>query len=512
MGRAFIICKESNVFVPVKGANGMVANHRYCSSCGGANSPDDATCFACGQSLKTTLPLPAEPTIANRLLKERYRILAEVGKGGFAIVYKAQDTQFGNQLVAIKEIRLSGLRPHEVITATEAYNREMLLLSDLRHANLPRIYDHFADAECWYLIMDFIEGKTLEQYLDEMGETCFPIEEVLNIAIQLCTVLDYLHTRQPRIIFRDLKPTNIMLTRDGQLFLIDFGIARRFKPGQAKDTIPFGSPGYAPPEQYGKAQTTPSADIYSLGAILHQLLSGSDPTQTPFNFAPLQWQDQPLLARLETLVLQMLQMDPNSRPDNIAVVKQQLQDIAAQWTNRYKGGLQAQIPRSHKYQPTGIAWQDNTTASPGSTPVAAAGQMILLRQPASTAGASFVVPGRVMPGSAPIPMPQRNGAAIASLVLGILSYCLSPMLCVIAPVLFFISPFRFFFLAVLVLLVILMPILAAIFGHIGLHRVRKHANLKSSKGMAVAGMALGYVFIALFIAFPLLIILISFFS
>ncbi|HET8851135.1 MAG TPA: hypothetical protein VFN02_01290, partial [Ktedonobacteraceae bacterium] len=107
----------------------MVANHRYCSSCGGANSPGDATCFACGQSLKTTLPLPAEPTIANRLLKERYHILAEVGKGGFAIVYKAQDTQFGNQLVAIKEIRLSGLRTHEVITATEAYNREMLLLS-----------------------------------------------------------------------------------------------------------------------------------------------------------------------------------------------------------------------------------------------------------------------------------------------------------------------------------------------------------------------------------------------
>lgn len=117
-----------------------------------------------------------------------------------------------------------------------------------------------------------------------------------------------------------------------------------------------------------------------------------------------------------------------------------------------------------------------------------------------------------MPGSAPIPMPQRNGAAVASLVLGILSYCLLPMLCVIAPVLFFISPFRFFFLAVLVLLVILMPILAVIFGHIGLHRVRKHANLKSSKGMAVAGLALGYVFIALFIAFPLLIFLISFFS
>ena len=112
-----------------------------------------------------------------------------------------------------------------------------------------------------------------------------------------------------------------------------------------------------------------------------------------------------------------------------------------------------------------------------------------------------------MPGSAPISMPQRNGAAIASLVLGILSFCLLPMLCVFGPVLFFIQPLVSFFLAISVLL--LTPTLAIIFGHIGLHRVRKHANLRSSKGMAVAGMVLGYVFIALFIAFPLFILLIS---
>src|SRR5205823_7485733 len=113
------------------------------------------------------------------------------------------------------------------------------------------------------------------------------LSEVLNIGIQLCTVLHYLHSQQPAIVFRDLKPANIMRTSTGQLYLIDFGIARYFKPGQAKDTVALGSPGYAAPEQYGKAQTTPRADIYSLGAVLHQLLTTRDPSEAPFRFIAL---------------------------------------------------------------------------------------------------------------------------------------------------------------------------------------------------------------------------------
>src|SRR5437763_5963833 len=120
----------------------------------------------------------------------------------------------------------------------------------------------------------------------------------MEIGLLLCSVLEYLHTRQPPVIFRDLKPANVMLTTSGRVDLIDFGIARHFKPGRAKDTMPFGSPGYAAPEQYGKAQTTPRTDIYSLGVILHQLLTGDDPSLTPFCFAPLQFEDQPALAGL----------------------------------------------------------------------------------------------------------------------------------------------------------------------------------------------------------------------
>src|SRR5437588_9250768 len=155
--------------------------------------------------------------------------------------------------------------------------------------------------------MDFIAGDTLEDYLDKYTQRP-PVDMVLQIRIQRCTVLAYLHTHQPPIIFRDLKPANIMRTADNHVYLIDFGIARHFKPGKTKDTIPLGSPGYCAPEQYGKAQTTSRADIYSLGATLHQLLSGNDPSQAPFQFDPLHFNTNLKYAPLETFIFQMLEM------------------------------------------------------------------------------------------------------------------------------------------------------------------------------------------------------------
>jgi len=151
---------------------------------------------------------------------------------------------------------------------------------------------------------------------------------VLEIGIQLCTVLDYLHSRQPPIIFRDLKPANVMLSVDGHIYLIDFGIARHFKPGEFKDTMAFGSPGYAAPEQYGKEQTTHSADIYALGVTLHQTLSGNDPAETPFQFAPLRLAGPSILIELEALILQMVNMDKDKRPASMSIIKHHLQRIA----------------------------------------------------------------------------------------------------------------------------------------------------------------------------------------
>ncbi len=323
----------------------MSASSVYCHTCGAANPAENDVCFACQQ------PLAENADAAESgLLHGRYRILTQVGTGGFGAVYKAVDTHptgRGNDIVAIKQINLHGLGSREVIEATDAFHREVLLLSDLVHPNLPRIHDHFTDPEHWYMVMDFLAGDTLEAYLRQMAARSarlatrgapgaafnksglLPLADILDIGLQLCTVLDYLHTRQPPIIFRDLKPANIMRTPGGRLYLIDFGIARHYKPGQAKDTMPFGSPGYAAPEQYGKAQTTPQSDIYSLGALLHHMLSGDDPTETPFGFAPLRLYGTAGLAELETLIMRMVELDASKRPASAQEVKEELQRVAA---------------------------------------------------------------------------------------------------------------------------------------------------------------------------------------
>jgi eukaryotic-like serine/threonine-protein kinase len=312
----------------------MSSSSRICPSCGTSNPPQAVFCFTCGKPLQTSRLSPALPAgqlLPNSVLKQRYRILSQIGKGGFGAVYKAEDTELGNRLVAVKEMsQQNGTSQQDNLEATEAFKREALMLADLMHPNLPRIYDHFTEAGHWYLVMDFIEGETLEDYLNQANGHRLPVQEALDIALQLCNVLSYLHSRQPPIIFRDLKPSNVMLTADGHVYLIDFGIARHFKPGQVKDTIAFGSPGYAAPEQYGKAQTTPQSDIYSLGATLHQLLTGDDPSETPFRFAPLQLHGQPTPITLTKLIMQMVEVDESKRPASMMAVKQELQYITAQ--------------------------------------------------------------------------------------------------------------------------------------------------------------------------------------
>jgi WD40 repeat protein len=308
----------------------------FCDTCGAANRSQAHYCNVCGTSLHSTTE-PVSPTLTGLLtqrhvLKGRYVILSQVGRGGFGAVYKAADTQLGNRLVAVKEMSQNTLKPQELAAVAEAFKREALLLAGLQHDNLPHIHEHFTDTGRSYLVMEFIKGQTLEEMLKASGGKTLPTEKVLNIGMQLCDVLEYLHTRQPPIIFRDLKPANVMLNASGHVYLIDFGIARHFKHGQMQDTTALGSSGYAPPEQYGKSQTTTRADIYSLGATLHQLLTGDDPSETPFQFAPLDFKRQPLLAGLDTLIINMVSIDVKQRPESATLVKKILQDIATQLT------------------------------------------------------------------------------------------------------------------------------------------------------------------------------------
>lgn len=315
----------------------MSASLIFCTCCGAANQDAASHCFACDHALCSE----GEPTIGipttTSLHAGRYLILSTLGQGGYSAVYKAADTRQHDLPVAIKSVNLRGLSASEVIDATETFNREWTLLSELSHPNLPRIHEHFSDPEHWYLVMDFIDGQTLESYLQVCGGT-LPLPEVLTMGRHLCSILEYLHTRQPPVIFRDLKPANIMRNQTGQLFLIDFGIARRFRPGVRRDTTLLGSPGYAAPEQYGQFQTSPHTDIYSLGITLWQLLSGQDPATTVITqeTVSLSSLDLPLSHGLKRLFAHMLNPDPQKRPTSIGEVRERLQMLSIQESRGYK--------------------------------------------------------------------------------------------------------------------------------------------------------------------------------
>jgi Protein kinase domain len=271
-------------------------------------------------ALAPALPLPST------LLNGRYRLLERIGQGGMGAIYRAEDVRFNHRIVAVKEMNQHGLLASDKQAATAAFQREADLLAMLMHPHLPRIYDHFDEGGNSYLVMDYIEGETLEAYLGGLSGKPLPVEAACEVVLQLCEALSYLHSQRPPVIFRDLKPANVMRTPGGYLYLIDFGIARLFKPGQPTDTIALGSPGYAAPEQYGREQTTQRSDIYSLGALLHQLLTGRDPSASPFTFDPLAGADAPTL-RLNGLVQRMVQMKPGDRPSTIQEVQREVNSV-----------------------------------------------------------------------------------------------------------------------------------------------------------------------------------------
>jgi serine/threonine protein kinase len=313
----------------------MASSFVFCGNCGAQNSNNHKFCSACGYALQVQgrIGTPAS-TLTGRLpshtmLKQRYRILQPIGKGGMGAVYVAQDAQLGDRMVAIKEMSQSGLSPQEMQDAAANFKQEAHLLASLQHPHLPSIHDHFESAGRWYLVMSFIQGNTLEDYVSQHPNKRLPAEEVVQIGQQLCEVLDYLHTYRPPIIFRDLKPSNIMRTDTGHIYLIDFGIARLFKPGQAKDTANYGSAGYSPPEQYGHAQTTERSDIYSLGATLYEILSGYSPSRSPFRLPALTSLLPGVPTPLATLITHMLELDPGRRPASVKAVQQELKQSAS---------------------------------------------------------------------------------------------------------------------------------------------------------------------------------------
>lgn len=212
--------------------------------------------------------------VTQTTLMGRYQLGRLLGSGGMGAVYLAEDTRLRRE-VAIKVCSVQGLPPADAADAAALFQSEALTLARLRHPGLTAVWDYFNDGDDWYLVMEYVPGTTLRDRLAHVGGR-LPLAQMLDYAGQLCDVLNYLHTQTPPVVFRDLKPANIMLTPDGSLKLIDFGIARLFSPGKQADTAQFGTPGYAPPEQYG-GQTEPRSDVYSLGVVLHHMVTGHQP-------------------------------------------------------------------------------------------------------------------------------------------------------------------------------------------------------------------------------------------
>ncbi|MEO8953565.1 MAG: serine/threonine-protein kinase [Ktedonobacteraceae bacterium] len=267
------------------------------------------------------------------MLQGRYLIMGLAGQGGMGAVYQAIDTKHTPQRqVAIKEMSQSKLKTkEEVERARKRFRGEAAMLRALDHACLPRVYASFEEDGRSYLVMEFIAGQTLKDRLLAAGSHPLPTDEVLGYAYQLCNVLDYLHRQYPPIVFRDLKPDNIMVKPDGQIVLIDFGIARFFKPGKLHDTEGFMTIAYASPEQRDGKQTDARSDLYSLGATLHHCLTGNIPAYASNNnvFPPISRFNAKILPRLDQAILELVEADRDRRPNSAnAFLKKMIEALA----------------------------------------------------------------------------------------------------------------------------------------------------------------------------------------
>lgn len=325
----------------------------FCPSCGTQSLVDNKYCANCGTSLTHATGQLAQHTV----LEGRYIIVEVLGRGGMGAVYKALDQRLNNMPVAIKEMSTGAVVKRNLQASINSFKQEATMLINLKHPALPHITDFFSlGDDRLYLVMDYIEGMTLKAAVERRGP--IPETEVLYWLEQLGDILDYLHSQKPPVIFRDLKPSNIMLTPDGTIKLIDFGIARHFRPESNKsDTTPYGSIGYAPPEQHGESQTDARSDIYALGATLHFLMTGIDPSKKPFFFERPSKLVQ-ISSEFESAIMKALELKLGDRPASVKELLSMIPGVAAPDQRRGKkpaGDAQAFVPTG-----AGIQYDDRT--------------------------------------------------------------------------------------------------------------------------------------------------------
>lgn len=292
----------------------------------------------------------------NTIVGGRYRVVKPLGGGGMKLVYLAEDLRLAARRCALAEVVDNFTNPDAQRQAVEAFQREADMLARLSNEHIPRVFDRFSEQNHHYLVMEYVDGVTLEE---EMKRSSGKLDarRTIDIALQVLDTLVYLHGLEPPVIYRDLKPSNVMITGAGQAKLIDFGIARHFQPQQNATMI--GTQGYAPPEQYrGKVELR--SDLYALGATMHHALSGRDPAnEAPFSFPPIASLCPGLEPALARLIDEALAYDVIHRVQSAAEFRQRLEAIrdgvaptepnaAASGAAQANGGVQAGGPAQHQ--------------------------------------------------------------------------------------------------------------------------------------------------------------------
>lgn len=271
------------------------------------------------------------------LIQDRYRIRRLLSNTPNSTVYLAEDARLEGRLVAVKQIKLEYGSMETREEGEQQFLKEAHLLAGLNHPGIVQITDFFTEDDNYFLVMEYAAGETLGELLSQQPDRRLPLHEALSLVSQIGDVLSYLHNwqdkesgRQRPIIYRDLKPSNVVVQRDGNVRLLDFGIARFFKPGQHGDTVALGTPGYAAPEQYGsEKQSDARTDVYSLGVLLHEMVTGHDPSLTPMNLPRADEVNPALPAAVANAIAQAVQTDPTRRFANVQAFLRALRGASA---------------------------------------------------------------------------------------------------------------------------------------------------------------------------------------
>ncbi|MEQ8169055.1 MAG: tetratricopeptide repeat protein [Candidatus Eremiobacterota bacterium] len=341
----------------------------FCDKCGYQNRDTARFCKGCGgEVIATTSSGTLQPGL---MLDRRYEIVRMIKSGGMGAVYEALDIRFEKTPCAVKEMLSQTSDPAQQQYMIDSFKKEAKILNSLRHPNLPVVRDYFIEGGRYYLVMDFVDGKDLDTIMRSYGTGGVPETIVVEWSLEILEALEYLHTQNPPIVYRDLKPGNVMLRNsDKKIILIDFGIARTITPGSDTIKTSIGTPAFSPEEIF-QGRPEPRSDLYSLGATMHCLLTGLVPV-TPFAFKPVRQVTPAVSVELEAIVMCALAMSASDRYASARHLKDALKNLIS--------GQITPSPAVVQVQPPTVPYQ--------SIPTYAGGQSVM----PSTGGAAYQVP------------------------------------------------------------------------------------------------------------------------